>query len=112
MEKAEQVALAYPNIRVVQGDLDDHSLLEKEARDADVVLNLASTSHSEGAKAIQRGLCTARRKAPGYWIQMDGGSLVAGEEVTKGKFGYENSKVYDDVEDVQEILSLVKNTPV
>lgn len=110
-ERAEQVAKAYPKIRVVQGDLDDHKLLEDEARNADVVLNLASTSHIEGAKAIQRGLSTAKGSESPYWIQIAGGTIVAGKEVAQGKFGFESKKIYDDVNDVQEVLSLIKDNP-
>lgn len=32
------VSEAYPNVRIVEGDLDDIELVEREARDADVVL--------------------------------------------------------------------------
>lgn len=37
-EKADKVKAAYPNIRIVLGDLDDSSILEEEAAKADIVL--------------------------------------------------------------------------
>lgn len=36
--KAEQVSNAYPQVRVVLGELDSAALLEEEARKADVVV--------------------------------------------------------------------------
>ena len=38
--KAKQLSSAYSNINIVQGDLGDSELMEKEARKADVVLSL------------------------------------------------------------------------
>lgn len=37
-KKAEQVASAYPKVRIVLGDLDSAPLLEDEARKADIVV--------------------------------------------------------------------------
>ena len=37
-EKADQVVNAYPEVRVVLGDLDSSALLEEEARKADIVV--------------------------------------------------------------------------
>jgi hypothetical protein len=37
-KKVDVVKVAYPNIRVVQGGLDDVALIEEESRKADVVI--------------------------------------------------------------------------
>jgi len=37
-DKAEKVQQAYKNVRIVLGSLDDSSLLEEEAANADIVL--------------------------------------------------------------------------
>ena len=36
--KADQITKAYPDVRVVHGDLDATSLIEEEARRADIVI--------------------------------------------------------------------------
>jgi uncharacterized protein YbjT (DUF2867 family) len=36
-EKAEQLKAQFPNVRIVLGDLDSADILEKEAKDADIV---------------------------------------------------------------------------
>lgn len=37
--KVKQLSESYPGVEIIQGDLDDSNLLEKEARNADVVLS-------------------------------------------------------------------------
>lgn len=43
--KAEQVQSAYPNVDVVLGDLDDTTLVKREAEAADIVLRTSDTSN-------------------------------------------------------------------
>jgi hypothetical protein len=43
--KGAPVAAAYPNIRLVYGNLDDAELLEKESARADIVLRTPATSN-------------------------------------------------------------------
>lgn len=38
--KAQQLSESYPDVEVIQGDLDDSDLLEREGSKADVVLSL------------------------------------------------------------------------
>jgi hypothetical protein len=40
-DKAAIISKAYPRVRVVLGDLDSTSLIEEEARQADVVISKA-----------------------------------------------------------------------
>lgn len=42
-EKADRVKAAFPNARIVLGDLDDSALLEREAAWADIVLRKSPT---------------------------------------------------------------------
>jgi len=80
-DKAAVVQKAYPRVRVVLGDLDSTSLIEEEARQADVVisktmiqwiligsnanrhLDAATYKHQPSIEAIARGL--ASRSTPG-----------------------------------------------
>lgn len=109
--KVTEVAKAYPNVRVVKGDLDDLNLVEEEARNADIVLHLASTKHLESTKAIQRGLVESKRQQPACWIQIGGGLLLAQNEVAQGIVGVRSDKIYDDLADVDEIHSVIKDNP-
>lgn len=36
-EKGEKLASEYPNVRVVQGDLDSAAIIEEETKNADIV---------------------------------------------------------------------------
>lgn len=45
-DKADIVKKAYPNVRIVQGGLDDSDLLKEEAAKADVVLRMPSITNT------------------------------------------------------------------
>lgn len=63
VDKAKLVRDAYPNVRVVLGDLDASELLQKEAARADIVLRMRSsgdafttlTSHRRCRRERSRG---------------------------------------------------------
>jgi hypothetical protein len=110
-ENAKLVSEAYPSIRTVQGDLDDALLIEQEAHDSDIVVNLAATNHISSATSISKGLTDPKREKPAYWIQMSGATLLAGKEIADGRFGFENSDTYDDVKDAKKISSIIENSP-
>ncbi|KAF2794424.1 NAD(P)-binding protein [Melanomma pulvis-pyrius CBS 109.77] len=111
VEKGAQVSKSYPNIRIVHGDLDDVKFIENEARNSDIVVHLASTSHTESALAISRGLADPSRKKPAHWIQMSGATLLAAKEIAEGRFGFKVDKTYDDVKDADEIMSIITGSP-
>lgn len=46
-EKAAIVSKAYPDVRVVLGDLDAVDVIEEEARNADVVIRQSFLPHAE-----------------------------------------------------------------
>lgn len=111
--KAVKVQAEYPNVRTVVGDLDDVTLVKREAEAADIVLHLAATGHVASAKAIAEGLQNRakRTQSPGYWIQISGATCFAAEEIASGKFGYATDNIYDDVKDQGSILSTLRNNP-
>ncbi|PWY89197.1 nucleoside-diphosphate-sugar epimerase [Aspergillus heteromorphus CBS 117.55] len=107
-EKAEQVQAQYPSVRVVVGDLDDSALLEKESADADIVLHTADASdHVGAAKAIAAGLARGHSAAnPGYWLHTSGTGILMFKDLDQNRFGEYDEKVYDDWENVDELLNL------
>lgn len=109
--KAQLVKTAYPEVETVKGDLEDASLIENEASKADVVFHLASTRHEVSSRAIIKGLESADRKAPGYWIQIGGASMFAGPQIKAGAYGEADSKVYDDLKDAEEIRQVIVSSP-
>ena len=111
VKKAQLIVDAFPSVEVVEGDLDDSALIEKEARACDIAFHLASTKHEGSSKAIAAGLSHAERKSPGYWIQMSGASLFATPEIKANKYGEASEKVYDDVDDAKEILEIIRSNP-
>lgn len=53
--KATTVSKAYPDVRVVQGDLDSADLIEEEARRADVVVRMLLDALMKHADGHRRG---------------------------------------------------------
>ncbi|KAF2846165.1 NAD(P)-binding protein [Plenodomus tracheiphilus IPT5] len=111
--KAAQVLAAHPTTKIIIGDLDDTPLLTSQAEAADIVINLASTSHAPSAKAIATGLQNRANRTgkPGHWIQISGATCYAASEISSGHFGYPSSEVYDDVKDKSAILTLLRDNP-
>ncbi|KAJ9607137.1 hypothetical protein H2200_008209 [Cladophialophora chaetospira] len=107
-EKGSIIKKAYPDVRIVEGDLDSIDIIRKEAKDADVVFHLASTNHLPSATAILEGISDKSRSTPGYWIQISGGTLVAGDEIAAGRYGEAPEKSYNDLTDTEEIRAVVK----
>ncbi|GFF34281.1 uncharacterized protein YLL056C [Aspergillus udagawae] len=104
--KAAILSQAYPNVRVVSGDLDSTSLIEEEVRLADVVVHTASSSHIESVKAIARGL--AERSDPGYWLQISGASVLSIADIVNGTYGEGTDKVFGDVDDADAVRKIIR----
>ncbi len=97
------LSAAYPNIKVVYGDLEDHhTIIEKEASKADIILHFASSDLVGTASAIQRGM---QNGVGGYWIHRSGTDILLNPKILGG--GRDNDgevKVYDDWEHVEELM--------
>ena len=97
------LSAAHPNIKVVYGDLEDHhTIIEKEASKADIILHFASSDLVGAASAIQRGM----QKGVGrYWIHRSGTDISLNPKILGG--GRDNDgevNVYDDWEHVEELM--------
>lgn len=67
--KGSMVKKAYPSVRIVKGDLDNTDLLEKEAKDADVVFRksqsqLENEAISHGARSGKYWPSSKRKSNP------------------------------------------------
>ncbi|CAI7591173.1 unnamed protein product [Penicillium glandicola] len=107
-EKAEQVKAHYPFVRIVVGDLDDSTLLERESAAADIVLHTADASdHVGAAKAIIAGLVAGHTKEnPGYLLHTGGTGILTWEDTDKNEYGNKSEHVYNDWDGVDEFLNL------
>lgn len=110
-QKGKQIKDAFPNVEIVQGDLEDVELIEREAKAADVVFHLASTRHEPSSRAIIKGLSHSDRSGPGYWLQIGGASMLSGAEIKAGRYGEAGGKTFDDVADIDEITGIVRSSP-
>ncbi|KZM19987.1 hypothetical protein ST47_g8853 [Ascochyta rabiei] len=109
--KAEQVKLAYPDVKTILGDLDDTGLIKEQSKAADIVLNFAATGHAASANAIAEGLQTRQKEMqkPSFWIQMSGATVYPVDEIASGRFGYATDDVYNDLKDQDKILSIIQD---
>ncbi|KAI8231097.1 hypothetical protein K4K55_006331 [Colletotrichum sp. SAR 10_96] len=82
-EKAEILQEAFPNVRLVLGDLDSTDVLREEALVADIVL-----------------------QRPGWYIHTSGTGILTIEDGRAKTCGTHRTKVYDDWDGVSELLNL------
>ncbi|KAK0385493.1 hypothetical protein NLU13_6673 [Sarocladium strictum] len=112
LTKGEAITTAYPNVQIVEGSLDDESVLSKEASDASVVLHLAATGHLKSVETIHKALQNRSGK-PARWIQISGASLLAADELADSTRvpGSPSDLIFDDLDGVAAIHSLIKKHP-
>lgn len=101
-DKATKLVGKYPNVKTVIGDLDSSSLIESEAKKADIVLHFADCDHVGSAKAIVAGMSNNPKTS--YLIHTSGVAILP--NLNTEEFGKAaTDKIYDDVRDVKEITS-------
>lgn len=93
-------------VHPIFGSLDNSGTLEREAREADIIINAACYNHAPSVEVFKKVLSERRTKA--LFIQISGtGILVDSTEPD----GYRPDKVYSDVDDIDEINSLPDSQP-
>lgn len=110
-QRGALVASQYSKIRLVYGSLDDEEALEKEAREADIVLNCASADHEGSIKAFVRGLSAHNPDRPGYLIHTSGTGILCWQDLERKTYGEAATKIYDDWDGVRELTSLPDFAP-
>ncbi|MCJ1372952.1 hypothetical protein MMC20_004178 [Loxospora ochrophaea] len=103
VRKPEQVDLvkkAFPSVKTIIGDLDSKELLASEAEKADIVLQMANGDHEGASFAIIDGLARSKK---GTFIHMSGSANLVDFAAPLGVLV---PKVYADIDDAAEILSL------
>jgi hypothetical protein len=88
-------------------------MLKREAGNADIILNFASTIEAVRVLAIAEALETRRKQAssPAYWIQMSGGSIYIADELKNKRFGYASNDSWDDIRDIDRIIDTINAHP-
>ncbi|KAK5459862.1 hypothetical protein LTS15_003991 [Exophiala xenobiotica] len=104
-DKGAKIAKSYSKVRLVYGDLDAVELIEEEAANTDIVYHFANCDHVPSAEAIAKGLARRQRDGPGYWIHTSGTLILGYETMVKNAFGDRLDKVFDDWDNVKELIS-------
>ncbi|KAL8826543.1 MAG: hypothetical protein Q9170_007361 [Blastenia crenularia] len=110
-DKGAQVASQYPGVRLVYGDLDSTDILEREAKEANVVLHCAHADHVGAAEALTKGLASHGSENPGYLIHTSGTGILMFADMERQSYGESSSKVYDDWDGIEEVTSLPDFAP-
>jgi nucleoside-diphosphate-sugar epimerase len=107
-EKGAAVSQAYPNVRIVNGGLDDAAMIEEESAKADIVLHTADSSdHAGAAAAIAAGLAKGHSaEKPGFWLHVSGAGILTYQDSDAERYGEPHDKVYNDLEGVAELTNL------
>ncbi|KAH0288387.1 NAD(P)-binding protein [Aureobasidium namibiae CBS 147.97] len=104
-DKGAQVAVEYPKVKLVYGNLDSSDLLEEESKKADVVCHWADADHEVSAKAIIKGLSTRESETPGFLIHTSGTGILMYTDLDQRMYGEDANKIHDDWDNVQEMIT-------
>ncbi|KAL4786868.1 NAD(P)-binding protein [Aspergillus varians] len=106
--KAKIIATAYPDVRIVLGDLDSAPLIEREASQADIIFHVASSSHYQSVEAIARGLTQRDNPSPATWVQISGASILSLSDIAEGRFGKGSTEIFSDVDGVDVVRDIIR----
>ncbi|TIA48820.1 NAD(P)-binding protein [Aureobasidium pullulans] len=104
-DKGAQVAVDYPKVKLVYGDLDPCDLIVEESQKADIVCNWADADHEAAAKAIIKGLSARQSETPGYLIHTSGTGILMYTDLDQKIFGEDATKIHDDWGNIQEMIT-------
>ncbi|KAJ5495054.1 hypothetical protein N7539_000170 [Penicillium diatomitis] len=104
-KKADLVSSRYPNIHIVQGDLDSVELIEEQVKEADIVFNCANCDHVASAEAIARGARHHTAEHPLWLIHTSGTGILTIEDKRANTMGIERPKEYNDWEGISEMIN-------
>ncbi|KAF8823672.1 hypothetical protein HHX47_DHR9000258 [Lentinula edodes] len=78
--KLTQLQALHSKLEVVEGSLSDHNVIEAEAKNADIVINVAAAGDTDSVNAIIRGLQQRSRSytptVPPIYIHMSGTGIM------------------------------------
>ncbi|KAI9837874.1 MAG: hypothetical protein M1837_002694 [Sclerophora amabilis] len=102
--QAEAVSTRWNTVKTVIGDLDSQETLVRESGKADVVLNLANADHAGAVRSILQGL----KGTSGRLIHTSGTAIL---HDVPNNYGEPSSKIFHDIDDIKDILSLDQSQP-
>lgn len=107
-KKGERLLARYPEVSIVYGSNDSTNLIEAEAEKADVVIHTAMSDEDvPSADAISKGLS----KSGGCFLHTSGCLGLAGISVCQGRYGTNNSEVFDDWDGIESLVNRPINYP-
>jgi nucleoside-diphosphate-sugar epimerase len=114
-------------VKIVKGTFDDYEIIEKASSDSDIIIRMLSSNQSfhqtsinnlpdagdsdhEGCvKGILSGLAQrTARKQQSFLIHLSGTGVISDEREQTWE-GKSNTKIWDDIKDIDEINNLPKN---
>ncbi|KAJ5108870.1 hypothetical protein N7456_005545 [Penicillium angulare] len=106
VEKAAKLAKEYPEVRIVNGDLDSADIIENEVKNADIVFQIADCDHVGAAKAIAKGAAHHTAGRPCWVIHASGTASFLFEDNREKTYGVERKQYYNDWDKVDELFNL------
>ncbi|KAL4870582.1 hypothetical protein BDV12DRAFT_195305 [Aspergillus spectabilis] len=105
-EKGVKLACEYPNVRVVQGDLDSSGIIEEETKNADITAPIVIMSHL--LKLSLKVPPTIPPRSP-YGCHTSGTGILTVEDFRTNTWGLERAKQHDDWDGI--IIEAGKRAP-
>ncbi|KAK6356351.1 hypothetical protein TWF718_000712 [Orbilia javanica] len=108
-DKANLITAVYPSVRTVIGNLDSSDIIIPESSAADIIITAADCDHPDHVKYIYEGMAKNTSGKPIYLIHTSGTGVLIDlsfERAGESKQSAISDKVWDDVEDIEEIYNL------
>ncbi|KAJ5333869.1 nucleoside-diphosphate-sugar epimerase [Penicillium brevicompactum] len=106
-QSQKQISAAYPSAIIVPGGLDDFELIRRESSNADIIIHTAEAAdHLPAAQAIAKGAIEGHSPdKPVYWLHTSGAGIFSSFDDEDKTYGQRSEVVWDDVKDIQKIVS-------
>ncbi|KAK5044547.1 hypothetical protein LTR84_010671 [Exophiala bonariae] len=103
----------YPDVTLIHGTWDDREVLTAAATEADVVIQCGSSDHLGAVVALLDGALRKDKAKTTYYIHLSGTAVISDYGDVDGAIyrGRSNPKVYDDLINVEEVISRPDGVP-
>ncbi|PYH96505.1 hypothetical protein BO71DRAFT_481949 [Aspergillus ellipticus CBS 707.79] len=105
-QDTQEIQSQYPEVEVVHGRLEDSEILIRESARADIIIHTDAPDYLRAAEAIAQGAVEGHSpERPVYWVHMSSAAIFGVEDEQRGLYGVSSDRVWDDVDDIQQIVS-------
>lgn len=103
-EQSQAISKAHPGVSTIVGDLSDKELVTASASTVDGVINCAGDDNPDVLRHLIAGMAANPKPTKGTLLHVSGVTCLV--DPANPGFGHPSTKVYSDVDDKEELVSL------